>query len=140
MRLRLRARGWRLGLVCGPFCLSCPFFRHARSPAAFDRFAQPPAPAYQTQEDTKVLGCAGARTDGFTRARAAQQAAAQADASAAASTFLTHGGLDASKATVSVTLRADAVSVHVEYASGSLTGLTDLVLPSHARATAEMRR
>jgi len=72
--------------------------------------------------------------------QALDDAAAQADAQAAALTFVANGGLDASKATVAVTLGGQAATVHVEYPAGSLTGFSDLVLPASARATALMRR
>lgn len=71
---------------------------------------------------------------------APSDAMAQADAASAANAYLVRGGLDAGKSTVNVTLAADSVRVRVQYATGSLTGLSDLVLPAAASADAEMRR
>ncbi|MGI5862200.1 MAG: TadE family protein [Myxococcales bacterium] len=66
--------------------------------------------------------------------------AARADAEAAARLFLSRGGLDAASAAVSVSLTGDSVAVQVVYPTGSLTGLSGLVVPDSARALAEMRR
>ncbi len=72
--------------------------------------------------------------------QATSDAAAQADATDAASTYLQNGGLTASNATVSIALDAASVTVSVSYPTGSLTGFTSLVLPAAARASAVMRR
>lgn len=71
---------------------------------------------------------------------APSDAMAQADAAAAATTYLANGGLDAAKSLVTVTVAEDSVRVNVRYTTGSLTGLSDLVLPTAASANAEMRR
>jgi len=72
--------------------------------------------------------------------QAPDDATAQADAEAAARAFLYNGGLDPGLATVAVTVHAESVAVRVEYPAGSLPGFGDVVVPSSARATAEMRR
>lgn len=72
--------------------------------------------------------------------QATEPALAQSEALAAVRAHLTGGGLEAARATVAADLGADSVRVVVDYPTGSLTGLTGLVVPAGAHAAAEMRR
>ncbi|HEY3452396.1 MAG TPA: TadE family protein [Myxococcales bacterium] len=67
-------------------------------------------------------------------------ALAQAEATSVASEYLTRAGLDATRAVVATTVGADSVAVAITFPTGSLTGLSTVIVPSAARATAEMRR
>ncbi len=66
--------------------------------------------------------------------------AGASDAEMTARQYLTSCGLDASRATVSVTASAGSVAVDVVFPTGSLTGFTKIVVPETAHGSAVMRR
>ncbi len=66
--------------------------------------------------------------------------AATSEAETVVASYLTAGGLDPSKATISASTTADSVQVLVVYSVGSLTGFSEVVVPTAARAQTEMRK